>query len=205
MTEEGHLSAGAGRIACVACSVFRGELDALRGRGQVDFPVSFLDSSLHMKPSALRGELERMVDELRSDGAKVLLVYGDCHPYMREMSKREGVRKVEGVSCVEILLGREARRKYLKERAFMLFPEWIGRWRELLTDELAGQGDSVRMMLRESHDKFIYLDTGTRPPPYDELRACAEFFGIPYETLRVDLGTLLGKIRAAAAQLQERV
>ena len=48
---------------CVACSVFRDELEALRKRGELDLPVRYLDSMLHMRPKRLETQLTAAVGE----------------------------------------------------------------------------------------------------------------------------------------------
>ena len=42
-------------IVCVACGVFEAELRSLQERGELPYPVRFLDSMLHMKPEKLAG------------------------------------------------------------------------------------------------------------------------------------------------------
>ena len=50
-------------IVCIACSIFKNELSTLAKRGDIPFPVRYLNSILHMNPEILHDELARRIDE----------------------------------------------------------------------------------------------------------------------------------------------
>ncbi len=188
------------KFTCIACSVFQPELKALQERGALDVPFHFLDSQLHMKPLELKELLETLVQKLRRQGRRVVLVYGDCYPHMVDQTRAPGVSRTEGINCCQILLGKERYKALLRTGAFLLFSEWTKRWRELIT-RLAGlDKESTLEMFQELHTKMIYLDTGVCAPPQKELQACSEYFHLPVEVEQVSLEHLLKTVRQALTE-----
>ncbi len=191
-------------LTVISCSVFRPELSALADRGRLAFPVRFLDSSLHMRPEKLHARLRRMVRQERRQGNLVLLVYGDCSAFMSELGEEEGVLRTTGLNCGELLLGKERHRTLRKERAFLLFPEWVKRWRTILLKLPGLDEETTRLMMRDMHTRFVYLDTGAAPVPEEALRACGGHFGLPVEVCETGLDHLLLRLTEAARRLQDR-
>lgn len=188
-------------ITCIACSIFRPELEALAGKGLLDLPITYVDSNLHMDPALLHTEMEALLQEEQEQGHRVVLIIGDCHPYVVDQAKSPNVARVTGTRCGDVLLGRERYRILLKEKAFILFSEWILRWRELLTRLLDLDEESTIEIMRDEHAKFVYVDSGTCPVPHEELRACSEHFGLPYEVERLSLEPFLGRVQEALRDL----
>ena len=48
---------------CVACSIFRNEIERLQAEAKLDLPVRFLGSMLHMVPEKLEKRLQEVVEE----------------------------------------------------------------------------------------------------------------------------------------------
>jgi hypothetical protein len=191
-------------LTCIACSVFRPELEVLQERGQIEFPIVYLDSNLHMQPRQLREQLEEFIQRERKEHRRVLLLFGDCHAYMVDQSSYPGVTRVPGANCSEMLLGPETYRRFLKERVFFLLPEWTLRWKEILATILDLDRASTIEMMRDRHLKFIYLDTGAIPVPEEEIRACSEYFGMPSKVLQVSLDHFTSQIRETVQELERR-
>lgn len=186
-------------VLTVACGIFREEMRALGPRFPVLEPV-FLDSMLHMRPGALQ---ERIDDLLAARSPqRVLFVYGDCTPRIVELCRRPGFAKTSGVNCCEILLGREEYRRLRRSGAFFFLPEWTVRWRRVFERELGfAGGRGAEEMLREVHDRFIYLDTGIAPVPHDTLDEIVRCLGLPMSVLETGLSRLEENIAAALERL----
>jgi diguanylate cyclase (GGDEF)-like protein/PAS domain S-box-containing protein len=177
-------------VKVIACSVFKAELSALSDRDIMPFPIRFFDSIFHMRPDELHDELMDIIKEEQSSGFRILLLCGDCSARMTEMvTDRETVR-VAAANCGEMLLGKQYHKSLVKKGAFLLFPEWMERWREVLFNFPGMDTELSIMMLRDLHTCFVYLNTGVRPVPHDELKACSAFFGLPYEVLDIGLDHL---------------
>ncbi len=196
------MTGAASNVLCLACSVFKGELEALRARGEVDFRVDYLESMLHMRPKALRRRLESALKGEREKGVKVVLLYGDCHPHMKEHESQPGVCRVQGQNCAEILLGRERYRALRAEGAFFLLPEWAMRWRQVFKHELGLEGKTAKDLMGELHTKLVYLDTGLAPVPSEQLQAASDALGLPWEVMRVGLDRLAEAVGVAADEVR---
>jgi|SRR5208283_3092151 len=177
------------KIICLACGVFRRELEALSRHGRLDCDTITLESMLHMKPAKLEQEMGRVIEAGQND--KFLLLYGDCHPRMHELQVRENVSKVDGINCCDILLGREAYRRLQKDQAFIFLPEWTLRWREIFTHEFGfGNHELAQAFMKEHRKRLVYVDTGVMPVPDKTLHDISEFLGMPVETLHISLENL---------------
>lgn len=170
---------------CISCSIFRSELQTLQKRGDLDIPVRFLPSMLHLDPQKLERRLSDLLEETRKSARQVLLLYGDCHPAMHDQEILPGVARIKGLNCPEILLGKDDYRNLLKEGVFFLMPEWTVRWREIFEDELGLIGDVARDLMGEMHTRLLYLDTGIMPIPEKHLRAISEYTGLSWDVIAV--------------------
>ena len=189
-------------ITCVACSVFRSELEALQARGDADVPVRYIDAMLHVYPSELRTRLEALVADERKQGKRVVLLYGDCHAYMDDDALAAGARRVRGMNCFEVVLGPEEYRRQRRDGAFLLLHEWALRWRELLDAGVGLDGEDAKSFMGELHTKLVYLDTGVVAVPQEHLEAMSDFFDLPWETMTVPLDHLLAAINDALAEVR---
>lgn len=187
-------------LTIVSCSVYAPELEALFKDGVLTHPVRFVDSALHMNPTNLQTRLRDVIQEERASGNSVVLLYGDCSAAMPELASKEGVLRVDGNNCGEILLGKQRYKELMREGAFLLFPEWIDRWQRILLNFPGMSEELVRSMMRDLHTKFVYLNTGLRYLPHEQLKACGDFFGLPVEILDVPLDHLSELVRSAAAR-----
>lgn len=174
----------------IACMVFYSELERLRQEGRIDFPIWYLGANLHMAPEILGKRMAALVGHALGQGLRVVLIYGDCHPYITDLESSSRVVRVRGVNCGEIFLGKDSYRRLIRQGGFYLVPKWALRWREMLADLMnLGEQTAIEIM-RECHRKLVYLDTGVFAVPIRELQACSGHFGIPYETLGVSLDHL---------------
>lgn len=184
------------KITCLACGVFRMEIDALIKQGKLDCDIITLESMLHMKPAKLGQEMGRILDAKPND--KFLVLYGDCHPHIHEMQSMENVSRVTGINCCEILLGSDVYRKLQKEQAFVFLPEWTLRWKEVFAHELGFENREVaQTFMKEYRKRLVYVDTGVIPVPDETLREISEYFGMPVEIMHISLDIFLQGINKA--------
>jgi hypothetical protein len=192
-------------LEIIACSIFKYELEKIAQLHNVHIPVSFYNSYLHLFPADLSKELTEKIENKINEHKKVILVCGDCHPFMKEMSNKENVSKIPGCNCVEIMLGKELRRKLQKEGAFFLLPEWTVRWREIFKELLELPPEHIKSLLNEQHKKFVYLDTGVLPVPYNEIKECADFFKLPYEIETISIDFFLNALQTLIDKMEEKL
>ncbi len=175
---------------CIACSILRPEIEALRGTLGRELEVRYLSSMLHMTPEHLEGQLSALIVEERDRGRRVVLAYGDCCPRMLDFQAEPGTARTEGINCCELLLGRSRYRQLRKEGAFFLMSGWALRWREVFEQELGLSPKTAQSLMGEMHTRLIYLDTGLVPVPRLELSEAAAYTGLPWTILTVGLEEL---------------
>jgi len=187
------------RARCISCSIFRKEIEALQASGQLDLPVEYLNSMLHMVPVKLEARLQEAIEAARRQDPDqdVVIAYGDCCGHMENIEAEPGISRTEGINCCEIILGRETYRKLRREGAFFLMPEWTRSWRQVFVGQLGLLGPCAKTFMQELHTRLIYLDTGILPVPLVDLAEASEFLGLPVEILPVSLDPLLANLRHA--------
>ena len=186
----------------VACSVLKAEVEKLRKLYWQDLPLRFLSSMLHMKPELLEQRLSELITEEASQGHQVLLVYGDCCAGMADMESLPGVARTPCYNCCGLLLGRDEYRRLEHEGAFFLIPEWASRWWEIFDRELGLNHDNAHDLMQEMHSRLVYLNTGIVPVPVEDLKACAEYVGLPFEIMPIELDNMTAAISTAFEQLR---
>lgn len=186
---------------CIACSIFRNEIERLQAEAKIDLPVRFLGSMLHMVPEKLEKRLLEVVEEERAKGNEVVLAYGDCCPNMTGMGSAEGVERTQGFNCPEIILGKETYRNMRRDGVFFLLPEWTLMWRKVFEGTLGLLGGTAQDFMKEMHTRLVYLDTELVPVPEKELAEISEYCGLPVERMKVSLEPLLASLINAATRV----
>ena len=193
------MSAPAAPFRCLACAIFRREIEALRASGRLDLPVEYLPSMLHMVPERLDARLEAAMAATRKEvaDAPLVLAYGDCCGHMTDYETQPGTGRTQGINCCEIVLGSEVYRRLRREGAFFLMPEWALEWRKVFVGQLGLLGPCAREFMQELHTRVVYLDTGVLPVPHATLAEAGDFLGLPVEVLPVSLDPLLASLQQA--------
>lgn len=191
------------RMVCIACSVFRGELESLRTTGEFSFSVHYLDSILHGDADELRRRIDRLLNDELERGKKVLLLYGGCHSHISDQESVPGVVRVRGLNCAEILLGHDEYRTLRRDGVFFLLPEWAQRCPDMLQSHLGMHGENARALMNDMHTKLLYLDTGLTPVPTEDLRATSDYAGLPWEVTRVTCEHLKAAIKEAIERMAQ--
>lgn len=181
----------------LCCGVLQAELEQLHRDGRIRGELRFLDSMLHMNPQQLQALLGAELTELCSKGSRVVLVYGDCCSRMLDLVRQFGISRVNAVNCAQMLAGRNRYRELMRDRAFMLLPEWAPRWKEILHDELGLHPEVARDLMRENRRELVYLDTAVAPAPREAVAECAAYTGLPWRIEKVSLNNLLALLLQA--------
>jgi hypothetical protein len=189
--------------AAICCAVYKDEILALKKLYWPNLTIHFLSSMLHMKPDLLGSKLSAQLKEENGLEQKTLLIYGDCCMQMTDLTKSPDVVRVRGHNCIHQVLGSKEYKRLSHEGAFFLLPEWASRWNHIFKNELGLNETNAEDLMREMHSKLIYLDTGTRPVPIEDLKDCSQYCGLPWEVLQVSLEPLRKCIQDALDKLHK--
>lgn len=189
--------------SAICCGVYKDEIEVLKKRHWPNLSIRFLSSMLHMKPNLLGEKLSAQLEDENVQEQKNVLIYGDCCMQMTDLTKSPNVVRIRGHNCIYQVLGSREYKRLSHEGAFFLLPEWASRWKHIFRNELGLNETNAEDLMREMHRKLIYLDTGIRPVPIEELEACSQYCGLPFEVLQVTLEPLRECIQEALDKLQK--
>lgn len=178
------------KVIGISCGIFENEIRKLERENRLACEFKFIDSRLHMKPDQLRITLDDHIEDLLKVYDKVLLVYGDCHPYMVDSYDKARVYRVEGINCCNIIMGKKLYRELRREGAFFVFYEWAHRWKELFVHDIGLTDKIAPLFMNDLHSKIIYIDTGVGDIPVEILENMSKYFNLPYEVRMMDLNIL---------------
>lgn len=163
----------------------------------------YLDSMLHMFPDRLHERLDKAVKNELDAGKKIILIYGECSPYMDKYNENKNIKRTCGINCVNIFLEDRIYIALRKEGAFFLIHEWALRWKEIFQNELGLNADNAKSFMNEMHTKLIYLDTGSAPVPIGTLNEISAYCGLSYEIMKVALDVFSNRVNEAVEELKK--
>jgi len=110
----------------IACGILQKEIDRLLELGEIDVEVHYLSKSLHTDYSRLQEALSgALIKRLPKAPGGIVVVYGDvCLGFNGEMQalvEKHGVVKVDGLNCIDCLLGGKGRLLEIDPEHKMLF------------------------------------------------------------------------------------
>lgn len=188
----------------VCCSVLKKELEAVLGSNYPESETIFLDSMLHMRPDKLHRTMENVISG-RSD-KPCLIVFGDCHAYMKEIERRPHCVRTAGKNCCEILLGEAQYNACRNDKTFLFLPEWTGRWKEVFQHQLGFSDPSLaREFMQENMNHLVYLNTGLSPIPEKTILDISDFFGMPLHIMETPLNHLSLAVESALKRIEGKI
>ncbi len=189
------------KMRCLACSIFRHELERLQAQGLLNMDVTYLNSMLHMNPGKLDVLVHQAVAAPRAEDQGLVLLFGDCCPRMLDLQNEARVARPKALNCCEILLGSERYRQLRREGAFFLMPEWAHQYKAVFKDHLGLEGAMVQSFMRDMHTRIVYLDTGVMEVPHGLLKEIEDFSGLPVEIKAIDMNELIKTLQGCMDRL----
>ena len=183
----------------LCCGVIRAEMEELQRLGAIEGELLSLDSMLHMNPPGLETVLCAALEQIRARDRRIVLVYGDCSAGMLDLVRRFRVGRVNAINCAQLLVGRERYRRLMREEAFLILPEWAGRWEHIMKGELGLTRAVAQDLLGENRGVLVYLDTGLVPVPEQELIEFSSYSGLPWRAETATPDTMLAALLEAQA------
>ncbi|MFZ5952034.1 MAG: DUF1638 domain-containing protein [Candidatus Rifleibacteriota bacterium] len=180
----------------LCCGVLKNEMEFLKINARIAGDLVFFDSMLHMQPENLEAVLGQAIHKFKGDYQEIVIIYGDCCPLMYLMEKENGVARPGFVNCAQMLVGREAYRKFMKQQSYLILPEWLPRWREVFSVELGLNRQVATCMMQENRSELVYLDTGLVEVQIKQLIEWSEYVGLPYRIEKIDLSVFANNLNS---------
>ena len=147
-------------IRLIACAVFKPAVENLMLEGRFhNLRVTYLPSHLHLKPHGLERQLVKEIDMAQARNERVICLYGECFPGIRDVCEEHGVQKVPGDYCYEMLLGPKHFRQLLEEIAGTYFVEkdLIENFEEYCMRPLELHDEDMRRYCFENYRRLLYV------------------------------------------------
>ena len=166
----------------IACGILQEEIDRLLASGEIDAKVHYLSKGLHTDYGRLEQALNgALTKQLPLAPAGIVVVYGDvCLGFngeMKALMEKHGVVKVDGLNCIDCLLGGKGRLLHIDPEHKMLFlnPAFI-HFMDRLWDK---PREEIRNMFKML-DGIVLLDAlGDLDAYQDRIDAISEKTGLP--------------------------
>ena len=164
---SGNAHARKGKPCLVSCSALKAEIQELVKKGDLDADLVFVSKFFHGDYALLEKNLREVLKRTLSRfSEKVILVYGDLclgpNNEMKQLGEEYGVVKVDGVTCIDCLLGGKG--KFFEadptHKLLLLDPGMIGFY-QYLKNKARQEGideDAFRQFL-SSLNGIMFLDT----------------------------------------------
>ena len=177
----------------IACMVFKPALDHYELKKKYpDLRITYLPSHLHLKPQKLKNRMLKEITSAQKRNERVICLYGDCFPDIDDFCKQQGVIKVPGSYCHEMLLGTERFRQAIEETAGTYFAEidLIQNFEELCLLPLELYDNEMRRYCFEHYQKLLYVRQPSDPDLITQASELAEFLELSLDVSDADYSHL---------------
>jgi hypothetical protein len=177
----------------VACAVFKPALRHLMLRRRYPYMrVTSLPAVLHLRPRDLERRLRRECAAARARGERTICLYGECFPGISEFCRDQGVLKVPGDYCYEMLLGSERFKRLVDEAAGTYFVErnLILNFQEVCLRPLELDDEEMRKSCFEHYKRLLYVRQPDDPEIAPRAGELAWFLGLSLEIHDADYSYL---------------
>ncbi len=185
----------------VACGILKTEIELLRSLGEIDVTVQYLNRRLHSDYGRLYAALDNTLNKVipKASGGAVV-VYGDvCLGFDGEMAaliKKHGVIKVDGLNCIDCLLGGGGKLLDMDPEHKMLFlnPAFI----DFMERIWAGSDEEIKEMFSMLNGIILLDAMGDLHDYTDKIAAIARKTALPIlERKDIGLGGLKSVLQKA--------
>jgi hypothetical protein len=142
-----------------------------------DLRSSYLPSNLHLRPQDLRKQLSEKINSARGRNERILCLYGTCFPDIEDFCRHQGVTKVPGFHCFEMLLGSKQYEKIMNEMpgTYFLERDLILNFEEYCLEPLELHDEEMRKSFFEHYERTVYLRQPSDPDLLSKANELATF------------------------------
>jgi hypothetical protein len=203
-------------LRILACGVFQ---DALRYLALLDhhpdLRITYLPPALHNRTSDLQKELMQQIRLARQAKDHVLCLYGQCFPEMDDLLQEEGVPRVPGAHCYQMLLGSGPFQRVVEKEAgtYFLEKELVLNFSEYCLQPLELDDPQMRQWHFQHYRRLLYIRQPLDPDLMPRARDLAHFLALhlmvmdaDYSELRANLFKLIRASQGvnSSTQLSDR-
>lgn len=173
----------------IACGVFRAALEHLQlQRKHPQLRLTFLTSKLHLRPKELEVVLSQEIISSQERHERTVCLYGMCFPNIDDCCGRHGAKRVPGLHCYEMLLGREKYQHIIEETPGTYFVERdiILNFDEFCLSPLELHDKEMLRWFFSNYQKVLYLRQPSDPDLLPRVHKLADFLQLSLVTRDAD-------------------
>ena len=181
------------RTRIVACGVFKPAIEHLRLANRYpNLRFTYLPPVLHITPQKLEQNLLRRITAAQRKDERIICLYGECIPDLSNVCQYQGVMKVPGHSCYEMLLGNERFEQFIDETAgtYFLEKDLIINFREYCIEPLELDDEEMRDCYFQHYRKLLYVRQPTDPDLISQAHDLADFLELSLSVSDADYSHL---------------
>lgn len=179
-----------GKILFISCGIFREEIEYLVREKGLNWNIEFLDAALHVNFDKLKKNLVEALEKHSGDNAEIQVLYGHCHPEMKEILERYGAKKLAAGNCLEAMVGRDEVARLNEEAiSFFLSAGWINNWEKMFEAGREDFGFDFAEMFKH-YKRIVVFDTGIIPVDEEKISKFSAFTGLPVVRRKIALDYL---------------
>ena len=176
-------------VRVIACGVFTPLLNQLQlEKSYSHIRITYLPSNLHMFPLKLKNLLQKEIIAAKKRSEKIICLYGECFPDMDLFCLDQGVIKVPGHTCYEMLLGKKVFQDIMDTSAgtFFLERDLILNFEDYCIKPLELEDEEMRNMYFKNYVRVVYMRQPSDPDLSGKAAEIAQFLGLPLEIAETD-------------------
>ena len=188
--------------AIIGCGVFQKELEKIAKDLDFPFEAHYIGAGLHVDFDELAQALKIELEKCKGyDG--IIVVYGECHPRIREILKPYHAAMIDCQNCIDAFITRKAVENIASQGLyFYLSPGWVDCWREIFA-KLHWSQEETRFQLG-AFKGSVFMDTLNNAAEYEQdLIEFLDFTLLPYKIMPANLDHFKSLILDAKRRLEE--
>ncbi|MFC2002437.1 DUF1638 domain-containing protein [Chloroflexota bacterium] len=177
----------------IACAVFKPALNNLElEKRYPNLRLTYLPSYLHLKPQELKNRLRKELASIKKSNERIICLYGECFSGIDDFCQQNGVLKVPGHYCYEMLLGSERFRQLIEETTGTYFAEkdLLLNFEEYCVRPLELQDEEMRRCCFGQYHRLLYVRQPSDPDLMPRADEVADFLGLSLDISDVDYSHL---------------
>lgn len=182
------------RTLFIACGALAKETKEIIDKQNWQVDLKALPALHHMTPPKITADLDKMLDQLRAEYERIIVVYGECGAAgIDQMLAKHNVVRVSGPHCYDMYLGTAQFTELMAEEPGTFFlTDWLLRAYEKAV--LAGLGLDKRPELAPlyfgNYRKLLYLSQAPTEKLLAKAKSIADQMGWEFEHRPVGYGEL---------------
>ena len=182
------------RAGVIACGALAAAVQGIARRRGWDVDVHPLPALLHNRPERIAAAVEAELERLAGRYDQLAVAYADCGTYgaLDEVLEREGVRRLGGAHCYDVLGGDVARAALEEEPGTYLLTDFLARTFEhtVLRELGLDRHPELRDAYFGHYTRVLWLAQRDRPGTRAAAGRAAARLGLPLEVREVGEGSL---------------